>query len=245
MKDEPISEISLRGPEGAFKSASGNGDTPYLDARRVVRDENARAVARERTWQLVAAGAILVALAAVGGIAWIGAQSKFIPYVVVTDRLGTLLAFGPADKAASPDKGAVHEWVLNFIRWSRTVTPDAALQWDFVHGAYAMVKSKDAAYRELIDGWYKATKDSEPKVRAEKLIVHVENPFALPVSADTWQVTWTEAEEDRDGRLIRRFPMRALVTAYAGLPEISNPEALRFNPFGIYIKSFTWSPTPQ
>jgi type IV secretion system protein VirB5 len=196
-------------------------------------------------WQLVAAGAILVALAAVGGIAWIGSQSKVVPYVVVTDRLGTLLAFGPADKAASPDKGAARAWVLNFIHWTRTVTPDAALQWDFVHGAYAMVKPKDPAYRELVGGWYEAAQDSRPIVRAQKLIVHVENPFALPVSADTWQVTWTESEEDRDGRPIRRFPMRALVTAYAAAPETGNPEALRFNPFGIYIKSFTWSPTPQ
>ena len=255
MSNDRPNEIALGGPEGAFKpgggaatdpaSGRGGGETPYLDARRVLRDETARARAGERAWQLVAAGAILVALAAVGGIAWIGSQSKVVPYVVVTDRLGTLLAFGPADKAASPDKGAVRAWVLNFIQWTRTVTPDAALQWDFVHGAYSMIRPKDAAYRELIDGWYKASKDSEPKVRAEKLIVHVENPFALPVSADTWQVTWAEAEEDRDGRLIRRFPMRALVTAYAGPPEISNPEALRFNPFGIYIKSFTWSPTPQ
>jgi type IV secretion system protein VirB5 len=234
LKDEQISEI-----------ARSNGDTPYLDARRVLRDENARAGARERNWQLVACGAILVALAAVGGIAWIGSQSKTVPYVVVTDRLGTLLAFGPADKAASPDKGAVRAWVLNFISWTRTVTPDAALQWDFVHGAYSMVKAKDPAYRELVGGWYEATKDSLPNVRAQKLIVHVENPFALPVSADTWQVTWTEEEEDRDGRPIRRFPMRALITVYAAPPENANPEALRFNPFGIYIKSFTWSPTPQ
>jgi type IV secretory pathway TrbF-like protein len=235
LKDEQINEIAAR----------GNGESPYLDARRTVRDENAQARSRERIWQLVAIAELLIVLAAVGGIAWIGSQSKVVPYVVVTDRLATLLAFGPADKAASPDKGAVRAWVLNFISWTRTVTPDAALQWDFVHGAYAMVKPKDPAYRELVGGWYEATKDSLPNVRAQKLIVHVENPFALPVSADTWQVTWTEAEEDRDGRLIRRFPMRALVTAYAAAPENGNPEALRFNPFGIYIKSFTWSPTPQ
>lgn len=226
-------------------ASGGNGDTPYLDARRVLRDENARARAGERAWQLVACGALLIALAAVGGVIYIGAQSKFIPYVVVTDRLATLLAFGPADKAASPDKGAVRAWVLNFIHWTRTVTPDAALQWDFVHGAYAMVKPKDPAYRELVGGWYEATKDSRPNARAEKLIVHVENPFALPVSADTWQVSWTEEEEDRDGRLIRRFPMRAMLTVYAAPAENANPEALRFNPFGIYVKTFTWSPTPQ
>jgi type IV secretion system protein VirB5 len=223
----------------------GNGETPYLEARRTWRDENARARAGERNWQLVACGTLLVALAAVGSNGWIGSQSKIVPYVVVTDRLGTLLAFGSADKAASSDKGAVRAWVLNFIQWTRTVTPDAALQWDFVHGAYAMVKPKDPAHQELVGNWYEASKDSKPNVRAEKLIVHVENPFALPVSADTWQVTWTESEEDRDGRPIRRFPMRALVTAYAAAPETGNPEALRFNPFGIYIKSFTWSPTPQ
>jgi type IV secretion system protein VirB5 len=210
-----------------------------------LRDENARSRAGERTWQIVAIAELLIVLAAVGAVAWIGSQSKIVPYVVVTDRLGTLLAFGNADKAASPDKGAVRAWVLNFIQWTRTVTPDAALQWDFVHGAYAMVKPKDPAHQELVGGWYEATKDSRPSVRAEKLIVHVENPFALQQSPDTWQVTWTEEEEDRDGRPIRRFPMRALVTAYAAAPETGNPEALRFNPFGIYIKSFTWSPTPQ
>lgn len=231
MKNERTNEIESR----------GNGEPPYLDTRRVLRDENAQARSRERNLQLVACGTLLIALAAVGGIAWIGSQSKIVPYVVVTDRLGTLLAFGPADKAASPDKSAVREWVLNFIRWSRTVTPDKALQWDFVHGAYAMVKPKDPAHQELIGGWYEATKDSKPNVRAEKLIVHVENAFALPVSADAWQVSWTEEEEDRDGRLIRRFPMQAVVTAYAAPPENGNPEALRFNPFGIYIKSFTWS----
>ncbi|MBW0000366.1 MAG: conjugal transfer protein TrbF [Verrucomicrobia bacterium] len=235
MKDERTNETSVR----------GNGETPYLDARKILRDENARARAGERAWQLVACGALLIALAAVGGIAWIGSQSKVVPYVVVTDRLATLLAFGPADKAASPERGAVRAWVLNFIHWTRTVTPDAALQWDFVHGAYSMVKGKDPAYQELVGGWYEASKASRPNVRAEKVIVHVESPFALPVSADTWQVTWTEQEEDRDGRLIRRFPMRAIVTVYAAPPDNATPEAMRFNPFGVYVKTFTWSQTPQ
>jgi type IV secretion system protein TrbF len=235
VSDNPIKQVSL---------GSQGGETPYLAARQTWADDNARARAGERVWQAVAIAALLVALAAVGGVTYVGSQSKRVPFVVVTDRLGTVLASGVADRSTPADKGKVRVWLQNFIQWTRTVTPDATLQYRFVHEAYAMLNQKDAGYNQL-ETWYKATKDSLPKVRAEKVMVSVENLFAQQLSPETWSIDWTEVEQDRDGRTLKTFPMRATLTAYTATIDNARLEVQAYNPFGVFVKAFTWSPTPQ
>ena len=66
----------------------GENENPFLAARRTWNDQSAANVASRQMFQLIGVLALLVALAGVGGMTYIGSQSKYIPYVVEVDRLG-------------------------------------------------------------------------------------------------------------------------------------------------------------
>ena len=51
----------------------------------------------QSTWQILGLLSLLIALAGVGGMIYIGSQSKFIPYVVEVDKLGRTLAVALVD----------------------------------------------------------------------------------------------------------------------------------------------------
>ena len=61
---------------------------PYLAARRNWHSQIDRAFAAQHVWQLVAVACLLIALACVAGVVYIGSKSKFVPYVIQVDRLG-------------------------------------------------------------------------------------------------------------------------------------------------------------
>src|SRR5689334_17908495 len=57
-------------------------ENPYLAARRTWNEHVGGIVSSLQTWQTIGILALLVALAAVGGMIRIGSQSKFVPYIV-------------------------------------------------------------------------------------------------------------------------------------------------------------------
>ena len=81
----------------------GESENPYLAARRTWNDQSAANVASRQMFQLLGVLALLVALAGVGGMTYIGSQSKFIPYVVEVDKRGQQQAVAPAERAAPVD----------------------------------------------------------------------------------------------------------------------------------------------
>ena len=84
---------------------SGNGQVeqtanPYLDARRQSNSQIDRAFGSLHVWQLIAVASLLIALACVAGIIYFGSQTKYVPYVIEVDKLGEVVAVGPAQLAA-------------------------------------------------------------------------------------------------------------------------------------------------
>ena len=76
-----------RGAEAASGISEGQVN-PYLNAQRTWNSHVGSLVASRLIWQLTAIIALLVVLASVGGIIYIGSQSKFVPYVVEVNKLG-------------------------------------------------------------------------------------------------------------------------------------------------------------
>ncbi len=220
----------------------GENDNPYLSARRTWNDQSAANVASRQMFQLLGLLALLVALAAVGGLTYIGSQSKFVPYVVEVDKLGRQAAVGPAQLAAAADPAVVHSSVASWISSVRMVTPDTALQRKAVFHVYSMLAPNDPATaktNEYLDG----SEQSNPFKRAELETVSIEIDSVLPQTADTWQVDWTETTRDRQGGL-RSPPQswRALVTVYTVAPTSETTEQqIRDNPLGIHVRDFSWS----
>ena len=239
---DSASDESGNDPFVAGGRRHGESDNPYLSARRSWNDHVGAVVASRQMWQLLGILSLLIALAGVGGMIYIGSHSRFVPYVVEVDKLGQAVAVAPAQRAAAVDQRVVHASVASFISDARVVTPDVALQRKAVFRLYSMLSANDPATAKTNE-WLNGTEDSTPFKRAARETVSTEVLSVLPQSPDTWQVDWVEAVRDRQGILKGApFRMRALVTVYSvpATPQTTE-EQVRNNPLGIYVRDYSWS----
>ena len=236
-KDERQSQIPVEGGR-----RTGESPNPYLSARRTWNDLMKAQVASRRSWELIAILCLLIALASVGGIAYVGSQSKFIPFLYNVDTHGHAVAVGPVERASPTDPRVLAAAIGDFIANARLVTVDAALQRKAVYHVYAMLSEQDPATGKM-NQWMNGTEDSNPFTRAEKETVTVDISTVLPQTADTWEVTWLESLWDRKGEVKSPpVPMRALVTVYRAEPSATVTEdELRRNPLSVYVRDFSWS----
>ena len=214
---------------------------PYLDARRTWNSHVDRAYAAQHTWQLLCVVCLLNALAAVGGMIYIGSKSKFVPYVIEVNKLGEAVSVGPAQVAAPADPRVVRASLASFIAGARLVTPDVTLQREAIFRVYAMLHTKDPAAQQMNE-WYNGSKDSSPFVRASKVTVTTDINSVLPISGNAWQVDWQETTRDRTGALVGQpVHMRAMLTVYLESVSVTaDAAAIQRNPLGIYVNNFTW-----
>ncbi len=236
-KDERQQQIPVEGGR-----RTGENPNPYLSARRTWNDLMQAQVASRRSWELIAILCLLIALASVGGIAYVGSQSKFIPFLYHVDSQGHALAIGPVEMASPADPRVLATTIGEFIANARLVTVDAALQRKAVYQVYAMLSEQDPATSKM-NQWMNGTEDSNPFTRAEKETVTVDISTVLPQTADTWEVTWLESVWDRKGEVkTQPVSMRALVTVYRAEPSTTVTEdELRRNPLSVYVRDFSWS----
>jgi type IV secretory pathway TrbF-like protein len=225
----------------AAKQPSGV-ENPYLASRRTWDAHVGDALASRRMWQLIGIASLLIALAAVGGIVHFGSQSRFVPYVVEVDKLGSAVGVAPAIPAGPVDERVMRASLAAFISNARLVTPDVALQRKAIFEAYAMLGSQGPAMAKMNE-WYNATPDSGPFKRAEKETANVEITSVMPLTKSTWQIDWVETERNRQGvPLVEPAHMRAVITVYINQPTAKTTEKqIQMNPLGIYVKDFAWA----
>ncbi len=123
----------------------GENENPYLAARRTWNDHVGEVKASRQMWQMLGILSLLIALTGVGGVIYIGSQSRFVPYVVEVDKLGRAAAVAPAQRAGSPDERVMQALVSSFISDVRQVSPDVALQRKAVFRLYSMLAPNDPA----------------------------------------------------------------------------------------------------
>ncbi|WP_241127990.1 VirB8/TrbF family protein [Novosphingobium terrae] len=228
-----------RAPQASAPSTETN---PYLNARRTWNDHVSGLADSRRMWQLVALSSMLIVLVAVAGLIAIGAQSKFVPYVVKVDKLGDAAAVSRAEQAGPVDPRVIQAQVGSFVQSARMVTPDIALQRQAIFRVYSMLEAHQPAIGKMND-FLNGTPEASPLVRAAKETVTVEISSVLQQTADTWQVDWVETVRDRDGNVTSPpAKMRALVTVHVVPPtEGTSEKQIQQNPLGIYVQDYTWS----
>jgi type IV secretion system protein VirB5 len=221
-------------------------ENPYLAARRTWNEHVGEVVQSRQTWQLVGVLSLLIALAAVGGIAVIGAQSKFQPYVVEVDKLGQFRVVSVVERAIASDTRNLESAVQAFVENARLVTPDTALQRKAIFAVYAMLNPQDAAAAKMNE-FLNGTEALNPFRRAAREVVSIDIDSVLRQTDATWQVDWVETTNDRQGAPIgapARY--RALLTVYQAPPDPGvTEEQFRRNPFGIYVRDYSWSRVTQ
>ncbi len=247
IKKKPAADAVEDDPRKMDKSLNGGrrggeNANPYLSARRTWNEHIQSQVASRKMWQMVAVLSLLIVLTAVGGVIHTASQSKFIPYIIETDKLGTAVAVGPVRPSTSADVRVVRALVGEFITDARMVTPDLTLQRNAVFRVYAKINADDPAMLKMNE-WMNGTPSETPFKRAEKFMVSTEILTILPQTPDTWMVEWTETVRNRQG--VRTGPdinMRALVTVYTTQPNNKTAASeIQKNPIGLYVRDFTWS----
>ena len=214
-------------------------DNPYLNARRTLNEANGALIQSRHMWQAAALLALMIAIGAVGGVIYIGSQSKFVPYVVEIDKLGQA-AVHRADRAAVVDERVVHATLASFVQNVRMVSFDRNVQNAAIWRVFALLQSGDAATNKITE-FMKDPKTS-PTQRATENSVGVEISSVLRQTDETWEINWVEQVWNRQGVRMEQFRMRGLATIYFVPPATTTTEEeIRRNPLGLYVRDFTWS----
>ncbi|MDF3982969.1 VirB8/TrbF family protein [Luteibacter sp. PPL201] len=215
---------------------------PYLNAKRTWNSHVGGLIASRAIWQTMALLSLLIVFVAVGGVVYIGSQSKFVPYVVEVDKLGEAAAVAPATVATEFDQRIVRTTVAEFIVNARTVTPDIALQRRNIFKVYAQMRASSVAAQKMTN-YLNGTPENNPFKRAERQTVNVEITSSIPQSTTTWQVDWIETQRSRKGEVMGKpARMRALIHIESTpQAQAMDEDRLRLNPLGIFITDYSWS----
>lgn len=189
-------------------------------------------------WRYTAFGCIGVALMAVGGIAWIGAQEKDRPYIVERNQLGDEVAVRVAEETTTADPRVIQAEISRWLFDVRTVSVDATTERHFIYEAYDLTDRSSAANGELND-WFSK---NNPFKRAADEIVTVNVLSTLPLEPriwKTWRVDWREETRTRTGDLISSKIHELTVTI--ALKQPTSEAAIRKNPAGVFVQNFSWT----
>ncbi|AAF85612.1 conjugal transfer protein TrbF (plasmid) [Xylella fastidiosa] len=233
--------VNLRNPFGNKEKPDTNTANPYLNARRSWNSHVGQIMQHSQVGIFVGLLGMLIGLAAVGGMTYIGSQSKFIPLVFQQDGSGNTISMTRPDHIPEARVDDYRTAVSDFITNIRLVTPDAGLQHKAVLKTYGYLVPNDPATlktKEYLNG----TKETNPFNRAANEMVNVDVKSVLQQSKDTWQIDWQETVRGRDGSLKGApYMMRALVTIYQNKDTEVKPEKMLINPHFIFVKDYNWS----
>lgn len=213
------------------------GETPYLAARREWEERHGDALARARTWQMTALLALTVALAAVGGVAYIGGQSRIQPYVVLVDALGQPIGTGaPARWAGGEevDQRIISATLARWVGQWRMHIPDWPAQRRIIDDVYSMITTAAAP---KINGFYQQERMKLPSGTRVSARVRA----VVPVGGATWQVAWEETLE-RPNSPAEVSQWRAVITVTLD-PRVAaeTPNLMVLNPYGVFIENIEWT----
>jgi type IV secretion system protein VirB5 len=204
---------------------------PYLNARREWDERYGDQISRARSWRITAFASLAVAGIAVVGIMVIGSQSKIKPYVVAIDKLGNPIAMAQPVSGSAIDQRIIEAQLANWVWDARTVIPDPVAQKNLINKVYAMTSSAAATYLNQYYTQHSPFGD---------FTVNVQINSILPISKDTWQVSWEEARF-QNGQPQPLQHWKANITTGVDQKLGETPQVQIDNPLGLFIRSVSWT----
>ncbi len=210
---------------------------PYTEARGVWLERYGSYVSQAYNWRLIALLEAVALVVAIVGLVYVGSQSKFVPYVVAIDKLGTAIAVRPADRASPIDQRVVRAQLANWIVNARSVAIDRIVELDRISQVFALAAVDSPAYGYL-QQWYPNDGHS-PLDRAKHETDQVAINAILPISQSSYEIQWTETIRDLHGKTTATQTWDGTFTIAFRPPE-DESTVLR-NPLGLYITSLSWT----
>jgi len=101
--------------------------TPYQKAAEAWDRRIGASTVQAANWRYIAFGAVAISLVLSGGMVWLSAQNRVVPYVVEVDNTGEPKALGPAAQAYNPSDAQIAWFLARFITNIRSLSIDPVL----------------------------------------------------------------------------------------------------------------------
>jgi type IV secretion system protein VirB5 len=202
---------------------------PYLAARREWDERYGDLITRARNWRALAVICAVTTLVATGGLMWLSAHSRIVPFVVLVDNLGRPLASGIAEQATVNDDRLKRASVLAWVGDLRLVTSDGVAQRKAIDHVYAQIASGSQA-QAFVSDFYRAI---PPFKRAQIETVSIDINSVLPTSDRTFEVDWVETTRDLYGAVKATDRWKGSFSIALNPP--TDERLARINPLGVYV----------
>lgn len=216
-------------------NSKNNAENPYLAARREWLERYGSYMARERVWRITALGAIVVAAILAIGLWSVKADQRVLTYVVEVDGHGGVIGTRQVAASAKPEEKHIRAQLIEWLTGARTVYVDQRAIERGISKTYASTMPASPARTAL--GEFHA--QQSPYQRAAAETVELEVRSAMPLTADTWRIEWDETVRQRSGKLVSQQTWQATVNIV--IAEPTSPQQLVANPFGVFVKQFSWA----
>lgn len=210
-------------------------ENPYINENAGKREWNDRYdnLSRgRRHWQMAFISAIALVIIQSVFMGRLALRSSIQPFVVETNQ-GMPYAIQPVSAVSSNDSRIVNYALNQFIMNVRSVVNDSEAEKNILNKVYAF-SAKQA--KLFLRDYFSA---HDPFKMAGQYTISVQIINSLPISQNTWQITWEESKKDLvNHKLIEKT--RWLAQLHYELGTV-NPHFVMENPFGIYITEMNWS----
>lgn len=185
-----------------------------------------------KLWQFAFFSALMTIAVLGGMLGYVSATSKVQPFVVETHE-GMPYAIAPMQSVSAHDQRLINFAINQFIINARTVVHDPEAQKTLLDKVYAYSANQTLSF--LHDYYQK----NNPFEMAAHSTITANIVSSLPMSHDTWQITWDETEHNLTDES-RTKTTRWVANVTVQLGEV-NPHFMTANPFGLYITQMAWT----
>ncbi len=205
---------------------------PYDLAKKAWDDRLGSAAVQARRWQQIAFITSLITLTAVFGAIWLGSLPKSVPYIVSIDDQRKAVDVFRVSRTTIKDAD-VQYFLGMFYTWIRSVSVDpAVIQQNYSRAHNFLARAAEPIFANHYNAF-------QPFERAKSETRVVDVTTTVPVTANTWQVRWTESVYNLNGEQIAEEKWVAMVTVQRGVPR---PDEIMTNPLGVYISNWNMQP---
>lgn len=233
----PWSSVTSRLFRYSRKPRTVEGDgPPHLHARVAFENFFGGLAEMRRTWQTVAMLSLLINVILVLGFAGLAQQQKVVPYIVEVDALGEARSVGRIARADIPERAIVTA-LRRFVHNLRTIPTDRTLLNVRLNEARAFVAGNaQEAFLQGVQGERETLQEMLRRGDA-RYVEEINSVLRVPGAERVYRVTWRERA--RSGPAESEQALEGYFRLQLLTPE--SEDALRANPFGVYVTDYTIS----
>lgn len=211
----------------------------YLVARREWMERYGDYVAQAKNWRLAALASLGISALFGAGMVYEADRVHVVPYVVEVNKLGESVHLAQEVQSGTYDLPVVRHVIAHWVRDVRERIPDVPAEKQIYTSTYHVVGNKESrrltAYFERHNPYSNFTKNEGGRTVTVTSVLPVGQPNS---KGGTMQVQWTETQYGASGDIKWTRNYEGTVV-YRVSPPSSNPEILKYDPFGIFIQSFS------